>query len=82
VGFPQHRIEARLAHAARLAAFPFGEAMAAPEALKILRGIRLRLSVGVSGGSFRSASLALFSENLLALHAHTSHERPRMGRKN
>jgi len=82
VGFPQRRIEARLAHVARLAAFPSGEAMAARKTVKILPGMRVRLSIGVDGNSLRPTSHALLAEGLLALHAHTGHERPRMGRKN
>jgi len=78
----QRRIEARLAHAASLAAFPLGEANAAREALKILSGMSVRLSVGVDGDSLRPASHALLAENLLALHAETGHEHPRAARKN
>ena len=40
------------------------------------------MTVGINWGSFRPASHALLAEDVLALHAHTRHERPRMGRKN
>jgi hypothetical protein len=80
---PQRRIEAHFAHAARLTAFPSGEAMAAREALKIPPGMGVRLSFGVEeGDSLRPASHALLAEDLLALHAHAGHEHTRMSRKN
>jgi len=56
--------------------------MAARKTVKILPGMRVRLSIGVDGNSLRPTSHALLAEGLLALHAHTGHERPRMGRKN
>jgi hypothetical protein len=65
----QRRIEARLAHAARLAAFPSGEATAAREAFKILPSRSIRLSVGVNEDSFRPALYTFLAEDLLALHA-------------
>jgi hypothetical protein len=56
--------------------------MAAREALKILPGMSVRMSVGVNGDGLHSASHALLAENLLALHAHAGQERPRMAPKN
>jgi hypothetical protein len=56
--------------------------MAAREALKILPGMIVRMSVGVNGDGLHSASHALLAENLLALHAHAGQERPRMVPKN
>ena len=79
---PQRRFEARLAHAARLTAFPSGEAMAAREALKILPGMSVRLNVGVNRDSLRPASHALLAEQFLALHADASHAHPRIVPKN
>jgi hypothetical protein len=82
VRLPQLGIEARLAHAARLAALALGEPMTAGRAPKLASGRDARMRVGVDRGSLRPATDALLAEDLLALHAHTGHERPRIGRKN
>ncbi len=79
--FSQHRIETLLAHAACLATLALGEPMSARWALELDSGRRVTLSIGINWGSFRPALNALLAEDVLALHAHTGHERPRMGRK-
>jgi len=80
VRLSQRRIEARLAHAARLAALALREPMAARRALELNSGRRATLTAGMERDSFRPALGALLAEGLVALHAHTGHERPRMGR--
>jgi len=82
VRLSQHRIEARLAHAASFAALALGEPMSARGAPELDSGRRVTLSVGINLGSFRPALWTFLAEHFLALHAHTGHERPRMGRKN
>lgn len=82
VRLSQRRIEARLAHAACLATLALSEAVAAGMALEFLPTMSVRLLVGVDGDSLRPAADALLAEDFLALHAHTGHERPRMGRTN
>jgi hypothetical protein len=56
--------------------------MAASWAPELGSGRRVTVSVGINWGSFRPALLTLLAKQFLALHAHTRHERPRMGRKN
>lgn len=62
VRLSQHRIEALLAHAARLAALALGEPMSARWARELDSGRRVTLSIGINWGSFRPAPDALFSE--------------------
>jgi len=81
VRLSQRRIEARLAHAASLAALALREPMAAAGALELNSGRRVTLGVRTERGGFRPATDAFLAEDLLALHAHAGHERPRMGRK-
>src|SRR5271168_3404149 len=81
VRLSQRLIEACFAHAARLATFASGEAMAARWAPEPDSGRRVTLSVGINRGSFRPALYTFLAEDILALHAHTRHERPRTERK-
>ena len=78
----QRLIKACFAHAARLATLALGEPMSARWAPEIDSGRRVTLSVGINWGSFRPALYTFLAEDVLALHTHTGHERPRMGRKN
>ncbi len=82
VRLSQRLIEACFARAARLATFASGEAMAARWAPELDSVRRVTLSVGINRDSFRPALSTFLAEDVLALHAHTSHERSRMGRKN
>jgi len=75
-------IKACFAHAARLATLALGESMRARWAPELDSGRRATLSVGINWGSFRPALYTFLAEDVLALHAYTCHERPRMGRKN
>jgi hypothetical protein len=78
----QRRIEALLAHAARLAALALRELVTAGRAPKFNSGSRVTLSVGIEGDGFRPAPDALLAELFPALHTHTGHERPRIGTRN
>lgn len=82
VRLSQRLIEAWFAHAARLATLALGEPMSARWARELVSGRRVTLSVGINRGSFCPALYTFLAENFLTLHAHTCHERPRMGRKN
>jgi len=82
VRLSQRRIEALLAHAARLAALAPREPMAARRALELSSGRRMTLSAEVERRSFRPAPHAFFAKDLLTLHADSGHERPRLERKN
>ena len=82
VRLSQCLIKALLAHSPSLAAFASGEAMAARWAPELVSGRRVTLSVGINQGSLCPALYTFLAEDVLALHAHTRHKRPRIGRKN
>jgi len=79
---PHRRFEARLAHAASLAAVALRKSVSTGRAPELDSSRRVTLRVGLERGSFRSAPNAFLAEEFVALHAHTGHDCPQMSRKN